>query len=79
MRLSVQEIVNLFSRMQNGAVVLYGAGKRGQFAFDVLTQEGINITAVADRAVGKKLGGIPPYRWMISVQEQKMKSALLHL
>lgn len=57
MRLSVQEIVNIFYRMQNNGVVIYGAGKRGQFAFDALTQEGICITEVADRKVGKKLGG----------------------
>lgn len=76
MRLSVQEIVNIFYRMQNNGVVIYGAGKRGQFAFDALTQEGICITEVADRKVGKKLGGIRRSPWKKFVQERERKFVL---
>lgn len=43
------EMVNIYTRMKNGGVVIYGAGKMGELAINVLEKEKIKIHAVADK------------------------------
>lgn len=57
MKLSAQEIVNIYSGMRRHNVVLYGAGGRGCLAIEALKEDGFNIIAVADKEVGKICSG----------------------
>lgn len=53
MKLSAQEIVDIYSSMRMHDVVLYGAGGRGGLAIETLKEDGFNIIAVADKEIGK--------------------------
>lgn len=50
------EVVNIYTRMKNGGVVIYGAGKMGELAINVLEKEKIKIHAVADKNKKEVLG-----------------------
>ena len=50
------EVVNIYTRMKNGGVVIYGAGKMGDLAINVLEKEKIKIHAVADKNKKEVLG-----------------------
>jgi hypothetical protein len=54
--LSIKEFVNIYKHMEDNGVVLYGAGKMAGTVINVLNNEGIQVLAVADKQVGKKLG-----------------------
>ena len=50
------EVVNIYTRMKNGGVVIYGAGKMGELAINVLEKEKKKIHAVADKNKKEVLG-----------------------
>ncbi len=50
------EVVNIYTRMKNGGVVIYGAGKMVELAINVLEKEKIKIHAVADKNKKEVLG-----------------------
>lgn len=50
------EVVNIYTRMKNWGVVIYGAGKMGELAINVLEKEKIKIHAVADKNKKEVLG-----------------------
>lgn len=50
------EVVNIYTRMKNRGVVIYGAGKMGELAINVLEKEKIKIHAVADKNKKEVLG-----------------------
>lgn len=50
------EVVNIYTRMKNRWVVIYGAGKMGELAINVLEKEKIKIHAVADKNKKEVLG-----------------------
>lgn len=50
------EVVNIYIRMKNWGVVIYGAGKMGELAINVLEKEKIKIHAVADKNKKEVLG-----------------------
>lgn len=50
------EVVNIYTRMKNRGVVIYGAGKMGELAINVLEKEKKKIHAVADKNKKEVLG-----------------------
>ncbi|MCI9141209.1 MAG: class I SAM-dependent methyltransferase [Lachnospiraceae bacterium] len=54
--MKAKEIVNIYQKMQINGVILYGGGKEGKLAVEVLEEEEIEVKAVADQEVGKLCG-----------------------
>lgn len=47
-----RKLFNIYDNMQKNGVVIYGVGKEGKLAIEVLKKENVNIWAVADKKVG---------------------------
>lgn len=56
MNLSLKEFVKIYTMMQKRGVVLYGAGREGLLALETLENEGITVSKIADKQVGKAVG-----------------------
>lgn len=54
--MNIKEIINIYQKMQADGVVLYGGGKEGRLAIEVLEKEGIEVKAIADRERKKQCG-----------------------
>lgn len=53
---------SVLNQMKQKGVVIYGAGKRGNALFDILTDKGFEVKCVIDKDAGKKCGSLTSIR-----------------
>lgn len=54
--MDIKEFINIYQKLLTNGAVLYGGGKEGKLAVEVLEEEGIVVKAVADQEIGKRCG-----------------------